>query len=245
MKTSVPNYQVSSDYQALLNGVAEELKLPLMYIARRTELAIMAHDVSAESLRSIQTTATSALELVDSYLLGLQIAENQQVLELEPVSTSSTLYDVAESLKDVARRYDVSLRLDVSGNHIPVMANKPALVSALLSLSTAYIEAQTPLVENGQKRILTLATHQVREGVVAGIYSDSEVISLKQLRKAFELHNNRARQPFNQLSSTSAAGLFIASKLLQAMSAELKTIKHHRQSGLAAILQPSRQLQFI
>ena len=238
MKASVTNYQVSPDYQALLNGVAEELKLPLMYIARRTELAIMTHDVSIESLRSIQTTATSALELVDSYLLGLQIAENQQILELEPVSTSSTLYDVA-------RRYDVSLRLDVVGNHMPVMANKPALTSALLSLSTAYIEAQTPIVETGEKRIVTLATHQVREGIVAGIYSDSEVISLRQLRRAFELHGNSARQPFNQLSSSSAAGLFIARKLLQAMSAELKTIRHHRQSGLAAILQPSRQLQFI
>ena len=245
MKASVNNYQVSLDYQALLNGVAEELKLPLMYIARRTELAIMTQDLSVESLRSIQTTATSALELVDSYLLGLQIAENQQVLELEPVSTSSTLYDVAQSLKDIARRYDVSLRLDISGNHMPVMANKPALTSALLSLSTAYIEAQTPIVETGQKRIVTLATHRVREGVVAGIYSDSEVISLKQLRRAFELHSNNARQPFNQLSSSSAAGLFIARKLLQAMSAELKTIRHHRQSGLAAILSPSRQLQFI
>ena len=62
MKASVTNYQVSPDYQALLNGVAEELKLPLMYIARRTELALMTHDTSTESLRSIQTTATSALE---------------------------------------------------------------------------------------------------------------------------------------------------------------------------------------
>lgn len=228
-----------------MNGVAEELKLPLMYIARRTELALMTKDTSVESLQSIQTTATSALELVDSYLLGLQIADNQQILELEPVSSSSTLYDVAQSLKDIARRYDVNLRLDVEGNHMPVMANKAALTSALLSLSTAYIEAQTPQVETGEKRILTLATHQIRGGVVTGIYSDSETISLKQLRRAFELHKHSARQPFNQLSSSSAAGLFIASKLLQAMSAELKTVRHNRQSGLAAILQPSRQLQFI
>ena len=160
MKASVTNYQVSPDYQALLNGVAEELKLPLMYIARRTELALMTQDVSTESLKSIQTTATSALELVDSYLLGLQIAENQQILELEPVSTSSTLYDVAQSLEEVARRYDVSLRLDVVGNHMPVMANRPALTSALLSLSTAYIETQTPIVETGEKRIVTQAAFQ-------------------------------------------------------------------------------------
>ena len=175
----------------------------------------------------------------------MQIADNQQLLELEPVSASSTLFDVAQNLKEIAARYDVQLELDIAGSQLPVMANKAALNSALLSLCTAYIEAQSPVVDTGKVQTLTLATHRVKSGIVAGIYSDSEVISIKQLRRAFELHSHNARQPFLQLSSTSAAGLFVARNLLQAMSGDLKTIRHHRRSGLAAILQPSRQLELV
>src|SRR4051812_2507072 len=125
--------------EQLLLGLAEQLKLPLLQIARRAELSTFGQDVD---LAAIQATADSALRLIDSYLLGVRLAETgQESLALEPVSVSSVLYDTAQQLSSVAQFYGVHLELSIGGKYGPVLAHRQGLQAALTSLGTALIEA--------------------------------------------------------------------------------------------------------
>ena len=79
--------------ERLLQALAEQLKSPLLQIAYHAEAA------QPDAFTEIRTASDRALRLLDSYLLSI----NQQQLELEPVSVSSVLYDVAHALYPLAR----------------------------------------------------------------------------------------------------------------------------------------------
>lgn len=241
MSVSLAKDYSSSESQALLHAVAEELKLPLLHIARSAELARLTGNSLEETLRNVQMSADSALELVDSYMLGIELADEQQSLVLEPVSASSILYDTVQDLQDIAKRYNVELELDINGSYGPVMAHRDGLKAALFSLGAAFIEGQ-PL--SSHHRVITIAAHRVKTGIMAGIYGDS-LVSPEQLRSAYKLYSQQVRQPFSQLSANSLAGVFVARSILQAMAADLKAVRYHKQVGLAALLQPSRQLLLV
>ncbi|HET8708699.1 MAG TPA: hypothetical protein VFL85_00285 [Candidatus Saccharimonadales bacterium] len=227
--------------QHLLLSVAEQLKLPLLQIARQAELARMT-DRPADAER-IQTTADMALHLLDSYVLSVQLATEEQALfETEPVTISSVLYDVGTQLQPIAKAYDVRLELNMAGKYGPVMAHRKGLQSALVSLGYALIEA-LPAADRPQLK-LQLATHRCRYGVVAGLYCEAEEISTEALRLGRQLYG-RARQPLTGLSSGSGAGVFVADALLHAMSSQLTVSRHNRLRGLGAVLQPNPQMQLV
>lgn len=227
--------------EQLLLSVAEQLKLPLMQIARQAELATLAQHAD---LAGIQATADTALKLVDSYLLGMQLMRDggRQELFLEPVSVSSVLYDTAQQLDILARFYGVKLELNVGGKFGPVMAHRQALQAALTSLGAALIEA-LPALESPQLR-LQLATHRCRYGIVAGVYSDTETLTADALRQGRKLHG-RVRQPLVQVSHASGAGVFVADAIFRAMQVKLQVSRHHSLYGLGAVLQPNHQLQMV
>src|SRR5207249_1957559 len=119
--------------EQLLLAIAEELKLPLLQIARRSELSLLEN--SKDGLAEIQTTADMAVRLLDSYLFGARLAlEEDFRLKMEPVSISSVLYDTGEQLSALAKLYGVDLQLSLGGRFAPVMANRQGLQSALVSL---------------------------------------------------------------------------------------------------------------
>lgn len=240
---SVPTTKAKSsmEAQALLKAVAEELKLPLMQIARNSELAAMNINSTEEILGNIGDSAKSALELIDGYILGLQLAEQQQALKLEPVSAAAVMYDVAHKLDALAKRRELSLQLQIRSAEAPVMANRAGLSAALLSMGTAFVEAQ-PMEEKQQ--IITMAAYRAPGGLAAGLYSQACNVSSSQLKAAMGFAG-KMRQPFGQFSAHSAAGVFVAQQILQAMAARLRVAKHNKQSGIAAILQPSRQLELV
>jgi K+-sensing histidine kinase KdpD len=223
----------------LLRSIAEQLKTPLAIIARQAELGQLTGDMQLVDANSIHTQATTALALVESYLLGLQLMYEQTDLLLEPVSISSTLVDVAHELDAFAKQYDVGLELRIGGKYQPVMAHGRGLRSALLSLGYALLEGY-PL----RHQKLTLAVHRTPHGIVTGLYGDYEQLSSKQWRRALEVQG-QARQPFQALSSGSGAGIFVAQTILRAMTTKLRVGKHLNQHGLATTLQPSQQLQFV
>src|SRR5262245_24686489 len=100
--------------QHLLLALAEQLKLPLLQIARQAELESL--QPSESTIPNIRTTADSALKLIDSYVLGVQLATQEAgIFEAEPVSISSVLYDTAAELAPLAKAYDVQLDLRVDG----------------------------------------------------------------------------------------------------------------------------------
>lgn len=226
--------------EQLLFSVAEQLKLPLMQIARQAELAKL---TGSSNINEIQTTAETALILIDSYLLGMRLSlEAQQQLILEPVTVSSVLYDTGEQLQALSKIYGVKLELNVSGRLGPVMTHRQGLQAALLSLGATFIEA-LPALENPKLR-LQLATHRCRYGIVAGIYTDTEAITKEALRLGRSLYG-RTRQPLVTLTHASGAGVFVADAILRAMSLKLKISRHHKLYGLGAVLMPSIQQQLV
>jgi len=227
--------------QALLHAVTEELKLPLLHIARSSELALLTDTSIPDTLQGIQLSATTALQMLDTCLLGIQLATTQQSLAIEPVSVPAVLYDTAHELTNLARRYNVELELQVNGGIGLVMAHPRGLQAALYSLGVTIIEA---VPTDAPHRQVVLEAHRSSEGVVAGLLSGTLSVSSGELKKACQLYGH-ARQPLQTLSPPGAAGIFVAHNILQSMAARLRTFRHHNRSGLAAVLPLSRQLQLI
>ena len=241
---STPAFEAeSSEYQALLKAVADELKLPLIYIARQAELARLTNIPKDRALAEVEQSAGAALEFVDSYLLGLQLAESQQTLELEPVSVASVVYDVAERLEPLAHQRKVRLNLELGSPLGPVMAHRAGLGAALLNMGASVIEAQT-VSANDKPPIVTIAAYRDRSGVVAGLYAPGLQVSATELRAARQLQGI-ARQPLKRFSAGPSAGIFVAQNILEAMAGRLRAARYHKQAGLAAVLIPSQQLRLV
>lgn len=236
--------EVQGSANRLLVSIAEQLKLPLLHIARQAELDAQRGFASSEDLLRMQLSAEAALRLVDSYLLGLQLSQQQTQLQLEPVSLSSTLVDIAHQLDGFAKLYDIDLELHIAGKYAPVMAHAAGVRAAFLSLGYTFIEALPSLQTDRRRLSLRLAAHRTPHGLVAGLYSDATGVSGDDLRKAQNIYGT-ARQPFATLSSTGGAGIFVADTIFKAMESKLRVGHHQKLTGFAATLQPSRQLQFI
>jgi hypothetical protein len=225
--------------QQLLLSVAEELKLPLLQIARQAEQGRLTGETD---LLAIQSTADSALRLLDSYALGVRLALEPEQLAVEPVSVSSVLYDTGQQLNALAKNYGVELELSIAGRYGPVLAHRQGLQAALVSLGAALIEA-LPAQESPQLR-LQLATHRSRYGIVAGLYADTKQLSNEALQRGRELQRH-SRQPLVSLTHTSGAGIFVADTILRAMHLNLRASRHRRLYGLGTVLQPNHQLQLV
>lgn len=227
--------------EQLLLSIAEQLKLPLLQIARTAESSLLKQNTNG--LDEIQTTANMAIRLLDNYLFGARLAlESEYQLQLEPTSVSSVLYDTGQQLDAMAKLYGVELELNIGGKFGPVMANRQGLQSALTSLGYALIEALPNL--QPKKFTLQLAAHRCRYGIVAGLYSETEQLTTEALRQGRKLHGH-VRQPLATLTHSSGAGVFVADAILQAMDAELKISRHHRLYGLGTVLRPTRQVQLV
>ena len=229
----------SVEASRLLQSVAEQLQVPLTIIARQTELMQLRGSGPAD-VRAIQTQASVALTLTDSYLLGLQLMQSQGQLPLEPVSVSSLLVETAHELEGLARQYDMDIELVIGGHFAPVMAHHRGLKAALVSLGCMLIGARSD--QTGRR--LTLAVHKGPKGLMAGMYGDFEQLSAERWRKALKLCG-QASQPFSAIAAGSGAGVFVAETILQAMETNLHVGRYAKQYGLAATLQPSQQLQLI
>ena len=233
-----------TEWGGLLSSVAEQLKVPLTIIARQAELSLLTGQQGDASNQLVRTQADAALQLVDSYLLGLELLRLQAPLELEPVSVSSTLVDTAHTLTKFAQQYNVDVEVEVGGRYEPVMAHARGLRAALLSLGFGLVEAQAAAPEGTKRRRLVLATHRTPHGIITGVYGMGDAVNAAQWRTALSLLG-RAPQPFTGLSAGTGAGLFVADTIFRGMASQLRVGLWQRQRGLAATLQPSKQLQFV
>lgn len=229
----------SRDVTRLLRSIAGQMKQPLTAIARQAELGELTGNPALVDLAAVRTHATAAMTLVDCYLLGLQLMQEQAALEVEPVSVSSMLVETAHELDGFARQYGTGLDLRIAGRYEPVMAHRAGLKSALLALGYALLEGYP---STGGR--LTLAVHRTPHGIVTGLYGNYEQLSAVQWRRALELQG-KAPQPFGSLCGGSGAGIFVAETILQAMATRLRVGRHQKQQGLATTLQPSQQLRFV
>lgn len=218
-----------NDYR-LLTALAEDLKLPLVQIARQSEL---------DGLPLQQRRAEMAMRLIDGYVLGLQ-TEGQQMLELEPVTLASILHDTAEELAPFARQQGYDIRVSIAGKFGPVMGDRRLLKNAFAIVG--YELLQIP-AEAGHPT-LTLASHRSKSGVVAGVFSNNAGISADAFRRAKAMVGT-ARRTLPSGPVSNGAGLFIADSLLKGIGGAFKLARHDKQTGLAATFVPSRQLQLV
>lgn len=226
-----------SESERLLTALAEQLRLPLLQIARTAELGRL-HQLDNQA--NIETIAQSALKLVDAYMLSDQLSRQQIALELEPVSLSSVLHDTVQLMNPLAKQYGCELRLHISGRYGPVMAHKSSLEIALTNLTHAFIEAGA----QKENTVVLLAAHRSRHGLVAGIFGDHQELTTDMYRRAKLLYG-RARQPLPSMSASNGAGIYLADTLFQAMATHLRVAQHSKLTGLAATFIPSRQLQLV
>jgi hypothetical protein len=220
----------------LLRGLAEQLKLPLLHIARQAELATLNEQ---EAYSAIMRTADMALQLIDGYLLSTDV-HAQQALELEPISISSILQDTAHQLSHLAKQYDCEIEVHLSGRYGPVMAHRKSLEAAFALLGYSFIEAGS---SEGNRRML-LAAHRSRNGLVAGVFGNQPGLSADMYRRARALYGT-ARQPMTNVTAAAGAGVFIADSLLAPQSSPIHIAYHQKLAGLAATLLPSQQLQLV
>jgi hypothetical protein len=224
--------------QRLFLTLAQQMKMPLMNIARRAELG-----PDNVSLETIRITADAALRLLDNYLLGIELTgSNGMAFETEPVSVASVLYDAGNQIRPLATAYGVTLDLRVDGKYNPVMAHRRALQAALVSLGYALIET-LPALDIPQSR-LHLTAHRCRYGIVAGMYCDTEQITPQALRTGRGLYGY-AHQPLADFSYTSGAGVFVADAILHAMKAKLSVSRHQHMHGLGVVLPMNPQLRLV
>lgn len=220
------------DNYRLLAALAEELKLPLLQIARSSEL---------DKNETIQQTSEMALKLIDSYVLGIQTTD-QTTLQLEPVTLASILYDTAEVLRPLARQNGYEIIIDVGGKIGPVMGDRRVLQHAFTVLGYELMNANSD--GENTKPVLTLATHRSKSSVVAGIFTDNPHLTTDAFRRARALVGS-ARQTFPSGTAANGAGIFIADTLLRNLSSSFKIARHNKQVGLAATLLPSQQLSIV
>jgi hypothetical protein len=228
----------NGSHERLLRALAEQLKAPLLHIARESELARLTG--ATADLRAIEYTADMSLRLIDSYLLSVQL-QAMPTLELEPVSLSAVLQDAAHRLGLLARQYDCDLDIHLSGKYEPVMAHRRSLEAAYMSLGYAFIEATPP--SERRHRVL-MAAHRGGNGLVAGVFGNQPELTADMYRRSKALYGHAA-QTLPVMSGSNGAGVFIADSLLKTMAASLRVARHHKLSGLAATLLPSQQLQLV
>lgn len=226
----------------LLQALTEQIKLPLLQIAQRAELARL-DGQPLDHLDSIGLTASGALKLLDNYLLSIRLGTALSDLELEPVSLAAVLNETAHELSKVAKQHQCDLELHLSGKYEPVLANREGLAAALTSLGLVFIEAQSGGAHE-HRPVVKLAAHRGKRGIVAGTFADTEGLSKAMYQRARGIYG-QAHQPLTGLTAASGAGVFVAESILSSMSTHLQVARHQKLSGLAATFLPSRQLELV
>lgn len=236
LHTEQKNY-ANFDHAKAFLLVVEQLKSPLTYIARQSEIAQSAQDIT-----NIRRTAEANLALLDSLIIAMQMYAQQTDTSLRPVMLNSVLYDVAQVLDGYAKQMNCRFELIMSKNQHPILSNGPGLMLAMVNLGYEFISAQTLAAESTPT--VTLATHNNRQSAVAGLYAKGAGISTGALRKARQLYAV-GTQPFPAFSVGNGAGIYLADALLATLSTGLRASRHHKQPGLATTLPMVPQLTIV
>lgn len=221
-----------SPTEQLFTALAEQLKIPLLQIARLAELE------QDSTLPRISVISEHALRLVDAYVQSHVQAQTK--LLLEPLSSSSVLYDVATLLQPFARQWDFQIEIDQQGRNVPVMTHRESLKTMLVLLGASLIEAGAE--DENVPRHLILGTHRSARGTIVGAFSSHVAFSQRALQLTRQLHG-RATQASPILGLTGGAGLAIADQLSEQLAAPLRAYRHRSLTGIGSLLVPSKQLQ--
>ena len=223
----------------LMLSLSDQIKTSLVTISKSSEHTDI---MDSKNNSVIKNTADYMIDLINAYSFGLLLSIDNSNLEVETVSISAILYNTAKKLEKIAKDYNVKISLDISSKNNLIISNPVGLEMSLISLGISLIES---LPSNDDTQLeLSLASHNCRYGLVAGIYADNGFISNEALKKGKKLYG-LVRQPLTSFSHNSSAGIFIADNILSNLNLRLKTSQHRNLSGLSVVLNPAAQLQFI
>ncbi len=233
--------QIEDDKSRLFIALAEQMKAPLIKASRTAELARMMQDNTR--LNEIEYIADMGLDLIDSYILSLKLQAAGEDVQLQSVSLSATLNDVAHSLQKLQSANSFDIELHIVGKYGPIMAHPAGLHAALMNIGKVLMTAQSER-EITSRPVIKLTARRTPRGIAAGIFSTVDGLDAATFAKSRKLYGTAA-QPLSQLTSENGAGIFIADSLLQTMSSSLRVSHYKKLSGLAATFMPSQQLTLV
>ncbi|PID31005.1 hypothetical protein CSA80_02330 [Candidatus Saccharibacteria bacterium] len=232
-----------NEQEKLFVSLAEGVNHAMLQLALLSEQAGgMPTDSQSERWQAVQDISRASLQLLESYTLMMRLHGGTAEPELEPVALTSVLPETLQLLQPYAKQLHVSLEVDVPARLEPVITDRAIMQSALLSLGQVFIAAQSESGEENQ--VVRLGAHRSRYGVVTGWYSQRMQLTTQALRRARQL-GGWTQQPYGELVSGPATGVFIADGLLSAVASTLHVARYHNASGLAATLPRCRQLQLV
>ena len=223
----------------LFLSLAEQLSQTFLQITRAAEIGKDAATI--ESWYKIKDISEAAMFLTDAYAMQQRLERSLLQAQIEPVTISSLLYDTAQKLQPLAKRYDVELQLDGLSKLAPVMSDRYILQTALVSLGQVFILAES---QNEDSRPLRLMGHRGRYGTVAGFYGEQMDLTASSYRYALKNYR-QAKQPLSKIVNGPATGVIIADKLLHSLESKLHVARYHKLLGLAVTLPTCNQLQLV
>lgn len=229
--------------EQILQGLARELTEPLLYIARQAEFSAEKTSDSAQTLQSIEQSATNALRLIDSYLLTAQSEYGQKQLPLQTVGAGSILYDVAHDLRaSVAQRGYV---LEVDSRYAkPIMTNIQALKTALVCLGEMLMTASVAREVSVRKLRLVAYKHDNASCVISVLDTGSKELSKHDIVQARNLQG-RSHMAMSKITVGSGIQFALADSLAAALNADLRVVRKYKMTGFGLVISKSDQLQLV
>ncbi len=220
--------------KALFASLAQDLKVPLLKIAYMAEMG-------GDTSDAVGKISQEALQLLDAYLLGIQLQSGQDHLLLEPVHPSAILSDTLYDVSHYAKKFSCQLRVSAPAHLRTALVHRPGLRTALSAVAKVFIEAQDVL--GSTERVVEVAAYNSSKGITVGVFHafDQKTFSTQLLAQARSTCGQAAR-PYAGLSSGASSYLFAAEQILHAMQSDLRSAKRGTMTGLATDLRRSDQL---
>lgn len=192
---------------------------------------------------STNSEIEKSLKYLVEHLDGLQIAhdisQRQEQLPLEPVNIKEITEIAMQSLQTSNFYGDVKLINSVNHKE-PVLAHRKSLIRSLDSMLKAAID----FANYDGPVSMVLSTKRLGDCLRVGVYSDAIAINASELRY-FNQNVGVSRRPSANMSANTAAHLYVASTLSEAMGIKFRTAISSKSRGLAMVLPFSTQLQLV
>lgn len=234
----LPNDELSQNgSQQLIASVAHELKSPLTLISGlSSELKSSVVDPAQyrQYVERIQFSSDRLLGLVDSILRGYELEQHMLELNLEPISPTLLLEEVAHELMPHARKQAQLIAVRGTRTHQTVLADKGCLHAVLFNLLDNAIKYSQP------EATIELES-RLRRGQAQIVIKDYGLgIKKADLKKLFEQFG-RFQRPVPQWATTTGLGLYIAKQLTEAMNGTLELTRRKDGSSFLVNLKLSKQ----
>ena len=219
-----------SGYTLEERSLAYQMRQSLLKIAQSAQMG---------DTECVDATATTAMQLIDCYLLGSQ-SPDQLALHLEAVSLGAIMQDVLHQLTPLAKQHECQLHFMQKGTPGLVTTDARLTKSAFIALGQTFIESTT---QAGANTDVVFGVRSKKAEELAGVFSPQTSLRAKSLQQLRRIAG-KAAQPCDSISGSSA-GIVLADVLLSRMSSQLRAHRFMQTSGIAANFSPSQQLQLV